>query len=83
MRLFLRVSNDSFTTILYARIFQMSFHAHSDEVGFFGDDAGDSSKMRLEGRFSVGIFYCFYDLLDAVWFDCCRVHDIRSMIGFS
>lgn len=37
----------------------MSFHAHSDEVGFFGDDAGDSSKMRLEGRFSVGIFIVF------------------------
>lgn len=27
--------------------------------GFFGDDAGDSSKMRLEGRFSVGIFIVF------------------------
>ena len=59
MRLFLRVSDDGFTTILYARIFQMSFHAHSDEVGFFGDDAGDSSKMRLEWRFSVGIFIVF------------------------
>lgn len=59
MRLFLRVSDDGFTTILYARIFQMSFHVPSDEVGFFGDDAGDSSKMRLEGRFSVGIFIVF------------------------
>lgn len=27
--------------------------------GFFGDDAGDSSKMRLEGRFSVDIFIVF------------------------
>ena len=51
--------------------------------GFFGDDAGDSSKMRLEGRFFGWYFYCFYDLSDAVWFDCCCVHDIRSMIGFS
>lgn len=37
----------------------MSFHVHSGEVGFFSDDAGDSSKMRLEGRFSVGIFIVF------------------------
>lgn len=51
MRLFLRVSDDGFTTILYARIFQMSFHSHLNGFGFFGDDAGDSSKMRLEGRF--------------------------------
>lgn len=59
MRPFLRVSDYGFTTILYARIFQMSFHVHSGEVGFFGDAAGDSSKMRLEGRFSVGIFIVF------------------------
>lgn len=55
----MRVSDDGFTTILYARIFQMSFHSHSGEVWLFGDDAGDSSKMRLEGRFSVGIFIVF------------------------
>lgn len=59
MRLFLGVSDYGFTTILYARIFQMSFHVRSGEVGFFCDDAGDSSKMRLEGRFSGGIFIVF------------------------
>lgn len=37
----------------------MSFHVRSGEVGFFCDDAGDSSKMRLEGRFSGGIFIVF------------------------
>lgn len=25
-------------------------------------------KCGWKGVFSVGIFYCFYDLLDAVWF---------------
>lgn len=64
----MRVSDYGFTTILYARIFQMSFHVRSGEVGFFDDGAGDSSKMRLEGRFFGWYFYCFYDLLDAVWF---------------
>lgn len=64
----------------------MSFHVLSGEVGRFGDDAGDFQKMCPERRFSVSIFYCFYDLLDVVWFSgfCyCRVYDIRPMIGFS
>lgn len=61
----------------------MSFHVLSGEVGRFGDDAGEFLKMGLESRFLVGIFYCFYDLLDAVWFSgFCRMYDIRSMIGF-
>lgn len=62
--------------------FKCHFIRIRTRFGFFGDDAGDSSKMRLEGRFSVGIFIVFYDLSDAVWFVICRVHDIRSMIGF-
>lgn len=43
-------------------------------------------KCVRKGVFRLVFFYCFYDLLDVVWFSgfChCRVYDIRPMIGFS
>lgn len=59
MRLFLRVSDDGFTAILYARIFQMSFHPIRARLAFSMMVPVILQKCGWKGVFSVGIFIVF------------------------
>ena len=68
MRLFLRVSDDGFTAILYARIFQMSFHPIRARLAFSAMMPVILQKCGWKGVFRLVFLLFFYDLLDAIWF---------------